>query len=58
LIGSVFLSVDYTVPVEKVREKLMEIARASKLWDGRVVVLQVSDAKDHTLELRALAQRP
>lgn len=54
LIGSVFLYVDYTVPVEKVREKLMEIARASPLWDGRVVVLQVSDAKDRTIELRAL----
>ena len=50
-----FLYVDYTVPVEKLREKLMEVARASPLWDGRVVVLQVSDAtKDHTVELRAL----
>mgnify|MGYP001577979364 CR=1 FL=1 len=47
--------VDYTVPVEKLREKLTEVARASPLWDGRVVVLQVSDAtKDHTVELRAL----
>lgn len=54
LIGSVFLYVDYTVPVEKLREKLMEIARASPLWDGRVIVLQVSDAKDRTVELRAL----
>ena len=32
----------------------MEVARASPLWDGRVVVLQVSDAKDHTIELRAM----
>ncbi len=55
LIGSVFLYVDYTVPVEKLREKLMDIVRASPLWDGRVVVLQVTDAtKDHTVELRAL----
>ncbi|CAN5316745.1 mechanosensitive ion channel [soil metagenome] len=55
LIGSVFLYVDYTVPVEKLREKLMEIARASPLWDGRVVVLQVSDVtKDNSVELRAL----
>jgi small-conductance mechanosensitive channel len=55
LIGSVFLYTGYTVPVDKIREKLMEIARASPLWDGRVVVLQVSDVtKDHTVELRAL----
>jgi small-conductance mechanosensitive channel len=54
IIGSVFLYVDYTVPVERVREKLTEIVKASSLWDGRVVNLQVSDAKDHVIELRAL----
>lgn len=54
IIGSVFLYVDYTVPVARVREKLEEICRASHLWDGKVVNLQVSDAKERTLELRAL----
>ncbi len=54
IIGSVLLYVDYSVPVERVREKLSEIVKASKLWDGRVVNLQVSDAKDHVIELRAL----
>jgi small-conductance mechanosensitive channel len=55
LIGSVFLYVDYNVPVEKLRQKLLEIVHASPPWDGRVVVLQVTDAtKDHTVELRAL----
>jgi small-conductance mechanosensitive channel len=54
LIGSVFVYVDYTVPVEAVRQKLTEIAQASPLWDGKVVSLQVSDAKERTLELRAL----
>lgn len=54
LIGSVFLHVDYSVPVEAVREELVRIARASPLWDGQVVNLQVSDAKDRTVELRAL----
>jgi small-conductance mechanosensitive channel len=54
LIGSVFLYVDYSVPAEKLRKKLMEIVRASPLWDGRVVALQVSDTRDRTVELRAL----
>jgi small-conductance mechanosensitive channel len=54
IIGSVFLYVDYAAPVERVREKLNEIVKASRLWDGRVVNLQVSDAKDHAIELRAL----
>ena len=54
LIGSVFLHVDYSVPVEAVRRELAEIARASPLWDGKVVNLQVSDAKEWAVELRAL----
>src|SRR6185312_8041962 len=54
LIGSVFLHVDYSVPVEAVRQALTDIASASSLWDGRVVKLQVSDAKEWGLELRAL----
>src|SRR5262245_51451522 len=54
IIGSVFIHTDYAVPVEQVRQKLDEIVRASKLWDGRVVSLQVTDAKERTIELRAL----
>lgn len=54
IIGSVFIYTDYSVPVARMREKLAEIARASKLWDGNVVNLQVTDAKERTIELRAL----
>jgi hypothetical protein len=54
LIGSVFLYVDYTVPVEAVRAELAKIAQSSALWDGKVVSLQVSDARERTVELRAL----
>lgn len=54
LIGSVFIHADYTVPVARVREKLEEIVKASKLWDGSVVNLQVTDARQDTVELRAL----
>ncbi len=54
LIGSVLIHVDYTVPVARVREKLSEIVSQSKLWDRQVVNLQVTDAKEGTIELRAL----
>jgi small-conductance mechanosensitive channel len=54
LIGSVFLHVDYTVPVERVREKLTEIVQAQPLWDGTVVNLQVTDTPGAMVELRAL----
>jgi small-conductance mechanosensitive channel len=53
-IGSVFLHVDYTVPVERVRAKLDEIVRDCKLWDGKVVNLQVTDTPQDMVELRAL----
>ncbi|MGB6491410.1 MAG: mechanosensitive ion channel domain-containing protein [Methylovirgula sp.] len=55
LIGTVLLWVDYTTPVDRVREKLTDIVKNSKLWDGRVVNMQVTDATDRAIQLRALA---
>jgi small-conductance mechanosensitive channel len=54
IIGVVTIHADYAVPVEAVRQKLVEIVKASRLWDGRTVVLQVTDATARTIELRAL----
>ncbi|MGE0665832.1 MAG: mechanosensitive ion channel family protein [Sphingomonadales bacterium] len=54
IIGSVFLHVDYTVPVQRVREKLEEVARESALWDRQVVNLQVTEAMEGSVQLRAL----
>lgn len=55
ILGTVFLHVDYTVPVEAVRAELTRILAASSYWDGKVNVLQVTDVKEHTLQIRALA---
>lgn len=54
LIGSAFVYVDYRAPVETIREKLNEIVKNSKSWDGQVVSLQVTDCKENTIELRCL----
>jgi small-conductance mechanosensitive channel len=54
LIGSVFLWVDYTVPVNRLRAELERIAKGSKLWDGQVVNLQVVESNDRAIQLRAL----
>jgi hypothetical protein len=54
LLGSVFLYVDYTVPVEEVPAELSRIVKSTNLWKGKVCALQVSDAKEGTLQLRAL----
>jgi len=54
LIGAVSLHVDYTAPVERIRQKAIEIAKASPLWDGMLVKLQVTEARESTLELRVI----
>jgi small-conductance mechanosensitive channel len=54
IIGSVFLHLDYKAPIGELREKLNELLDASKLWDGNVRVLQVTEARRDTLEVRAL----
>ncbi len=54
LIGSVLFYLDYDAPIQAMREKLLEIARESRLWNNRVAVLQVTDCKDTTIEVRAL----
>ena len=55
ILGTVFLQVDYGVPVDAVREELTRILDASPHWDRKVNVLQVTEVKERTLELRALA---
>jgi small-conductance mechanosensitive channel len=55
ILGTVFLYVDYSVPVDQLRIELTRILERSRFWDRRVNVLQVTDAREHTLELRALA---
>jgi small-conductance mechanosensitive channel len=54
LIGTVMLYLDYETPIEAVRTKVEEIAAASKLWDRRVVNVQVTDFRQSTMEVRIL----
>jgi small-conductance mechanosensitive channel len=54
MIGSIFIYADYSVPVERVREKAAEIVCNSKFWDGETVKLHVTDAKAGAVELRIL----
>jgi small-conductance mechanosensitive channel len=55
LIGAVSFYLDYAAPIERLREKALEIVKASPHWDGEVATFQVQDAKETLLELRALA---
>ncbi len=54
ILGTAMLYLDYRAPVGIIRDKLTEIVKASPKWDGRAVGLQVTDAKENTMELRCL----
>src|SRR5262245_7644548 len=55
LIGTVLLKVDFTTPIDPLRAKAEEIAKASPLWDGKLIKVQVTDASEVTMEVRILA---
>lgn len=52
-LGWAYIEVDYSAPVDAIREKFNEICAESPNWDGQVAVLQVSNA-GLTMQLRAL----
>lgn len=54
ILGTAFLYLDYTVPVEELRAELLRVVTESPLWDQRVCGLQVTDLREHTMELRCL----
>jgi len=54
ILGTVFIYTDYTIPLNALREELTRLLKSSPYWDKKVNVLQVTDAKENTLEIRAL----
>jgi small-conductance mechanosensitive channel len=54
ILGSVMLYLDYTISMEELRAEFMRILQTTPLWDQKVAVLQVTDAKERTIEIRAL----
>jgi small-conductance mechanosensitive channel len=54
LLGTVYLYCDYTVAVHALREELQRILQESEEWDGEVCSVQVTDATERTMAVRAL----
>ncbi|MBC7921227.1 MAG: mechanosensitive ion channel [Ferruginibacter sp.] len=52
--GSVFLFVDYAMPIRPLRDELDRILADNPLWDGEVKVLQVTDSTERAMQLRVL----
>jgi len=54
ILGTVFIYTDYTVPVDELRGEFTRILEGSELWDGQTNVMQVTNATEQTVEIRAL----
>ena len=54
LLGTVFIWVDYTMPVEPLRQEFTRLLNESGLWDGEFSSVQVTDSSDQAIQVRFL----
>ena len=54
VLGTAEVDVDWSVPVDALRSELRTVCAGTDLWDGRVCVLQLTDAVGGVIRLRAL----
>lgn len=54
ILGTAMVWADYTVPVDAVRSELERFVKDHDKWDGRAVGLQVTEATERSVGLRAL----
>jgi small-conductance mechanosensitive channel len=54
ILGTVYVYADYRLPVDELRAELKRILDDNPLFDGRAWGLQVTNANESTIELRAL----
>jgi len=54
ILGSVFIWLDYGTPLEPLREEAKRICEASPEWDGRLCLIQVTEAGERAMQIRVL----
>jgi small-conductance mechanosensitive channel len=54
ILGTVFIYLDYTMPLDPLRQELTRLLDGDPLWDRRVNILQVTNTSERTMEVRAL----
>lgn len=52
IIGSIFLFVDYKMPVDELRKQLTVILKDNPNWDKRVANVQIADVKEDCMKIR------
>jgi len=58
VLGTADIDVDWATDVEPLRAELRSVCEGTELWDGRVCVLQVTEAVGGMIRLRALVSSP
>lgn len=58
MLGTVFIWVDYTMPVEPLRKEFLRLLGSAKQWDGQLATVQVTDASDQAMQIRFLMSAP
>lgn len=58
MMGTVFLWLDYAIPVEPLREEFGRLLRQAPQWDGRIETVQVTDSNERALQIRFLMSAP
>jgi small-conductance mechanosensitive channel len=53
-IGSVLLYLDFSAPIDRIREKAAELVAQSKIASGKVANVQVTNARPDSIEVRVL----
>jgi len=54
ILGTVFLWVDYRMPVDPLREELGKLCEMDPDWDHRVAIIHVTEATEKGIQLRVL----
>lgn len=54
IIGTLFIYVDFSFPVDELRSHLTSLLTANTNWDGRVANIQVTNVTSHDKELRIM----
>jgi hypothetical protein len=58
ILATVFLYTDYSIPADDIRTEFHRLLQASEMWDGKTWSLQVTNATERSMELRALMSAP
>lgn len=54
ILGVVMLNLDFTAPMEALRAEAKRLVEGAPEWDGRVFVVQVTDATERSMQVRVL----